>query len=59
MLAQCDTTSKQVKLAQRQALAGLLWTKQFYHYGVDMWLKVRLQASAGASATAVGVGHDG
>jgi hypothetical protein len=27
------------RLVQRQALAGLLWTKQFYHYGVDMWLE--------------------
>ncbi|MCJ7703610.1 MAG: hypothetical protein MUO62_18670, partial [Anaerolineales bacterium] len=24
---------------QRQAFAGLLWSKQFYHYGVEMWLK--------------------
>ena len=24
---------------QRQALAGLLWTKQFYHYSVDLWLE--------------------
>ena len=23
---------------QRQAFAGLLWTKQFYHYNVDEWL---------------------
>ncbi|MHB1319511.1 MAG: MGH1-like glycoside hydrolase domain-containing protein, partial [Anaerolineae bacterium] len=23
---------------QRQALAGLLWTKQFYHYSVELWL---------------------
>ncbi|MEM7539091.1 MAG: glucosidase [Chloroflexota bacterium] len=23
---------------QRQAYAGLLWTKQFYHYGVQLWL---------------------
>jgi len=23
---------------QRQALAGLLWSKQFYHYSVDLWL---------------------
>jgi hypothetical protein len=22
----------------RQALAGMLWSKQFYHYDVDMWL---------------------
>jgi hypothetical protein len=25
----------------RQALAGMLWGKQFYHYDVDMWLKER------------------
>jgi Mannosylglycerate hydrolase MGH1-like glycoside hydrolase domain len=24
---------------QRQALAGMLWSKQFYHYVVDQWLK--------------------
>jgi len=24
---------------QRQALAGLMWTKQFYHYSVDEWLE--------------------
>jgi hypothetical protein len=23
----------------RQALAGMLWTKQYYHYDVDRWLK--------------------
>jgi len=23
---------------QRQAFAGLMWGKQFYHYGVEMWL---------------------
>jgi hypothetical protein len=25
----------------RQALAGMLWTKQFYHYDVDQWLVER------------------
>jgi len=24
---------------QRQALSGLLWTKQFFHYNVDRWLR--------------------
>ncbi|HJT58428.1 MAG TPA: hypothetical protein VJ761_18120 [Ktedonobacteraceae bacterium] len=24
---------------QRQALAGMLWSKQFYHYIIDLWLK--------------------
>ena len=27
------------KLIQRQAFAGLLWNKQFYHYNVSKWLK--------------------
>lgn len=26
-------------LVQRQALAGMLWTKQFYYFDVDYWLK--------------------
>ncbi|NIR47051.1 glucosidase [candidate division KSB1 bacterium] len=26
-------------LVQHQAFAGLMWSKQFYHYGVEMWLK--------------------
>ncbi|WP_226065157.1 MGH1-like glycoside hydrolase domain-containing protein [Kaistella polysaccharea] len=26
------------KLVQRQALAGMLWSKQFYHYNVEKWL---------------------
>jgi hypothetical protein len=25
----------------RQALAGMMWTKQFYHYDVDKWLEER------------------
>jgi hypothetical protein len=24
---------------QRQALAGLMWSKQFYHYSVELWLE--------------------
>ncbi|UAY54882.1 MGH1-like glycoside hydrolase domain-containing protein [Arachidicoccus terrestris] len=27
------------KLIQRQALAGTLWSKQFYHYNVSKWLQ--------------------
>jgi hypothetical protein len=27
------------RLVVRQAYAGLLWTKQFYHYSVDAWLE--------------------
>jgi len=25
------------RLVRRQALAGLLWSKQFYHYSIDLW----------------------
>jgi Glycosyl hydrolase family 63 C-terminal domain len=27
-----------LRLVHRQACAGLMWTKQFYHYGVELWL---------------------
>ncbi|HEU4686057.1 MAG TPA: glucosidase [Nitrospira sp.] len=31
--------SEDARRVQRQAFAGLLWTKQFYHYEVSRWLK--------------------
>jgi len=31
--------SDDAKAVQRQAFAGLLWSKQFYHYDVSRWLK--------------------
>jgi hypothetical protein len=31
--------SKDARQVQRQAFAGLLWSKQFYHYDVSRWLK--------------------
>ncbi len=31
--------SADARLVQRQAFAGLLWSKQFYHYEVDRWIK--------------------
>jgi hypothetical protein len=27
------------RMIQRQALAGMLWNKQFYYYDIDVWLK--------------------
>jgi len=27
------------RLVQRQAFAGMLWSKQFYHYNVEKWLR--------------------
>ncbi|WP_336961133.1 MGH1-like glycoside hydrolase domain-containing protein [Chryseobacterium contaminans] len=31
--------SEDEKLVQRQAFAGMLWNKMFYHYNVEKWLK--------------------
>src|SRR6266403_5125178 len=36
-IAPLSLTEEQ-RAVQRQAFAGLLWTKQFYHYIVDRWL---------------------
>jgi hypothetical protein len=30
--------SEDERRIQRQAFAGLMWAKQFYHYGVELWL---------------------
>ena len=27
------------KLVMRQAFAGMLWSKQFYHYDLERWLR--------------------
>ncbi len=32
-------TLEDAKLVQRQAFAGMLWSKQFYYYDVKIWLK--------------------
>jgi glycogen debranching enzyme len=29
----------EMRMIQRQAYAGMLWSKQFYYYNVDQWLK--------------------
>ncbi|MGV0027680.1 MGH1-like glycoside hydrolase domain-containing protein [Phormidesmis priestleyi] len=34
-----STLSKDLQNTQRQAFAGMLWSKQFYHYSVGDWLK--------------------
>jgi hypothetical protein len=36
---QKDVSSGDEKMVQRQALAGMLWSKQFYYYDVSEWLK--------------------
>ena len=35
---QCDIADADARLVQRQAFAGMLWSKQFYHYNVARWL---------------------
>ena len=35
---QCDITDADARLVQRQAWAGMLWSKQFYNYDVPRWL---------------------
>jgi hypothetical protein len=35
---QKEMQSADEKLIQRQAFAGMLWSKQFYYYEVDLWL---------------------
>jgi hypothetical protein len=35
---QPDGLSEDEQLVQRQAFAGMLWSKQFYHYNVARWL---------------------
>jgi hypothetical protein len=36
---QTAMTNADDKLIQRQALAGMIWSKQFYYYDVPQWLK--------------------
>ncbi|MBD0277285.1 MAG: glucosidase [Flavisolibacter sp.] len=36
---QKEIKSDDEKLVQRQAFAGMLWSKQFFYYDVDQWLK--------------------
>ena len=34
-----ETDDQELALIQRQALAGMLWTKQFYYFDINTWLK--------------------
>jgi hypothetical protein len=36
---QPGSLSEDERLVQRQAFAGMLWSKQFYHYDVEKWLR--------------------
>ncbi len=36
---QKDIANDDARLVQRQALAGMIWSKQFFRYDVDLWLR--------------------
>jgi hypothetical protein len=36
---QAGMTNEDEKMVQRQALAGMIWSKQFYHYDIPSWWK--------------------
>ena len=36
---QADQADADSRLIQRQALAGMIWSKQFYYYDIPQWLK--------------------
>jgi len=43
---------------QRQALSGLLWSKQYYHYDVERWLEDGDGLSQPSHARSIGRNHD-
>ncbi len=36
---QAEVTDEDERRVQRQAFAGMLWSKQFYYYDIEQWLK--------------------
>lgn len=37
-IVQKDIQSEEEKAIQRQAFAGMMWSKQFYYYNIDQWM---------------------
>jgi mannosylglycerate hydrolase MGH1-like protein len=50
--------SPELAQIQRQALAGLLWSKQYYHYDVERWLTGTDGITAASPAKMYGRNHD-
>ena len=49
------TLSADAANVMRQALAGMLWSKQFYYYDIERWLKERdAAATAARRETSIG-----
>ena len=53
-----STTDPQLANIQRQALAGLLWSKQFYYFDVEKWLTSGDDLSAASLHKLTGRNHD-
>ena len=49
---QADIADADARLVQRQALAGMLWSKQFYHFDVRALARRRSRPAATAAASA-------
>ena len=43
---------------QRQAIAGLLWSKQFYHFDIERWLNSSDGITAASESRSTGRNHD-
>ncbi|MEO8853862.1 MAG: glucosidase, partial [Ginsengibacter sp.] len=50
--------SPELKKIQRQALAGMLWSKQYYHYDVEKWLTTSDGITPVNDAKLFGRNHD-
>jgi hypothetical protein len=50
--------TEDLRNVQRQAFAGLLWSKQYYHYDVDRWLKGDPEGPAPSPERRHGRNHD-
>jgi hypothetical protein len=53
-----STTDKQLANIQRQAMAGLLWSKQFYYFDVEKWLSYNDGHVLGSHHKHTGRNHD-
>ncbi|MEM8737143.1 MAG: glucosidase [Planctomycetota bacterium] len=53
-----DTVRDECQTTSRQAYAGLLWTKQFYHYIIDAWMNGDPDMTTPPAARQDGRNHD-
>ena len=50
--------SEEQKMISRQALAGLLWSKQYYHYDIERWISTSDGISPLSNGRRMGRNHD-